>query len=140
MIFLRSNIIITECLVLLFSTKWSRTTTKQFMMSHIPSWKCWEIPATACGRHPKVVCNWLDFFIFYFSVLWDLLQLGNWYDITSSGGQYVKELVRDINLIPLMVPTLKGKFSAWGWMPFRIKTTFSLLLWDILNIQFYWWV
>lgn len=136
MIFLKSNIIITECLVLLFSIEWSHTTTKQIMMSHISSWKCWEIPAPACWRHPKVVCNWLDFFVFYFSVFWDLLQLGNWY-IPSSGGQYIKERVRDINLILLMVSTLKGKFNAWGWMPFRIKTTFSLLLWDILNIQLY---
>lgn len=39
-------------------------------------------------------------FFFYFSVLWDLLQLVNRDDITSLDEQYTKEPVKGIDSIP----------------------------------------
>ena len=84
----------------------------------------------------RVGHDWVTslFTFLYFSVLWYLSQLGRWYDILSSGGPYSKGPDRDIDSISLMIPASKGKLGVWGWMPFGMKTTLSLLLWGFLLV------
>ena len=94
---------------------------------------CYHLISLACRRHPQIASNWLK--VSFISVSCGISHsLGD--DMTSYllEDHTAKDLIRDIDSIPLMIPASKGKLGVWGWMPFRMKTTLSLLLWGILLV------
>lgn len=135
-LFLINNIIITECLVLSLSVEWFTSLQKRLchVLHHHESVEKFLLPLKSSLQTTSAHCKELTEGFLYFSVLWYLSQPGRWYDILSSGGSYSEGPDRDINSIPLMIPASKGKLDVWGWMPSRMKTTLSLLLWGILLV------